>query len=167
MADRADGAAGPRVPTREDIVRIVAALNRADARYVIIGGIALAFHGYARATQDIDLLVDDSAENIERVRQALVCLADSAVLEVAPGDVAEYTVVRIMDEVIVDLLGRACSETFDSVRGEIETFELDSVNVPVLAPQALIRTKQTVREKDRIDCQFLSALDDADSPSAF
>ena len=34
------------------------ALNRADVRYVVVGGLATVLHGYARLTADVDLIVD-------------------------------------------------------------------------------------------------------------
>jgi hypothetical protein len=34
------------------------ALNNAEVRYVVVGGLATVLHGYARLTADIDLVVD-------------------------------------------------------------------------------------------------------------
>lgn len=34
------------------------ALNDADVKYVVVGGVATVLHGYARLTMDIDLIVD-------------------------------------------------------------------------------------------------------------
>lgn len=118
----------------------------------------MAFHGYARATRDLDLLVDPAESNIAQVREALAELADHAALELDSGDVARYGVVRIADEIVVDLLGEACGVRWADVADEIEIFELDGVDIPVLGPAALVRTKQTVREKDAIDVQFLRGL---------
>ncbi|MBK8480687.1 MAG: nucleotidyltransferase [Proteobacteria bacterium] len=144
------------------MVRIARSLNESGARYVIIGGIAMAFHGYARATRDLDLLVDPTPENVARLRRALSVLEDQAVLELDDSDVQTYRVVRVADEVVVDLLAEACGNTYEQVSDQIESFELDGVSVPILSPRALIKTKQTVREKDAIDCSFLAALDSAD-----
>lgn len=51
-----------------DLIRL---LNAHSAEYLIIGAQALAAHGYVRATSDIDILINPSAENISRVRAAL------------------------------------------------------------------------------------------------
>lgn len=69
---------------------------------MLIGGFAVIAHGGARTTRDIDLLVDDSPENIARVRSGLRILADHAAEEVGDQDVRRYTVVRVADEVVVD-----------------------------------------------------------------
>ncbi|MBM4220139.1 MAG: nucleotidyltransferase family protein [Gammaproteobacteria bacterium] len=48
------------------IEEVVAALNRIDARFALIGGLALASHKVVRATQDVDLLIDaDRADEID------------------------------------------------------------------------------------------------------
>ncbi|MHB8531932.1 MAG: nucleotidyl transferase AbiEii/AbiGii toxin family protein [Solirubrobacteraceae bacterium] len=51
--------------------RILADLNRAGVRYVLIGGIALMRHGVVRATADIDAVLDPSEENFERLRAVI------------------------------------------------------------------------------------------------
>ena len=47
--------------------QIVAALNRADVAYVIVGALAGAAHGVVRATPDLDLVPEPSASNLERL----------------------------------------------------------------------------------------------------
>lgn len=84
--------------------RLCAELNRLEARYLVVGGFAIIEAGFARLTGNIDLLIDPSLENEARVFQALRILPDRAVDQLEPGDVAKYTVVRVGDEIIVDLM---------------------------------------------------------------
>jgi hypothetical protein len=107
---------------------------------------------------DIDLLVDPSPENVERIRQALSILEDQASLEVDPTDVQSYTVVRIADEVVVDLLAEACGVRLADVEGQIEMAEVLGVPVPYLSASVLLLTKRTIRPKDAFDRQFLERL---------
>lgn len=51
--------------------RLVAALNAAGARYVIVGGLAVGAHGVVRATRDLDIVCAPDAENMERVADCL------------------------------------------------------------------------------------------------
>jgi hypothetical protein len=67
-----------RTPRPEDLVRICRSLNERGARYFLIGGFAVIAHGLERPTKDIDLLVDDSPENISRVKEALGVLVVSS-----------------------------------------------------------------------------------------
>ena len=77
----------PRAPRLKDLSRLCAELNRLGARYVVVGGFAIIQAGYARFTDDLDLLVDASLENERRVFEALRCLPDKAVDQLEPGDV--------------------------------------------------------------------------------
>src|SRR5688500_17039425 len=128
--DDADDGAEARPPEVEDVARIARALNDAGARYLLIGGFALIAQGYERTTKDIDLLVDDSPENIARVRTALGVLPDNAAADVRDGDIRDYTVVRVMDEVIVDLMGRACGLDYAEAARDAESVEIGGVPIP-------------------------------------
>jgi hypothetical protein len=57
---------------------------------------------------DIDFLVDASLENEEKVYRVLEMLPDQAVKQLDPGDIAKFTVVRVADEIVVDLMQSAC-----------------------------------------------------------
>lgn len=58
-------------PPFSDFVDMVAALQDAGAEFVIVGGHAVAFHGSARATKDIDVLLNPTPANAARVVRAL------------------------------------------------------------------------------------------------
>ena len=75
-------------------------------KYLVIGGMAMVFHGFNRGTEGIDLLVDKVASNISLLKKALSILPDNAVEEVINSNIEEYGVVRVADEVVVDLMGR-------------------------------------------------------------
>jgi hypothetical protein len=133
-------------------------LNDAGARYVLIGGFAVLAHGASRFTKDIDLLVDDAPENVARVKQGLAILADNAAAEVADHDVRDHVVVRVIDEVIVDLMGKACGLSFADVAADMEWHDMAGVRVPIASPATLVRTKDTYRPQDAIDRSFLQQL---------
>jgi hypothetical protein len=147
-----------RAPEPDDVVRICRALNEAEARYVLIGGFAVIAHGAARFTKDIDLLVDDAPDNIARVKRALAVLADNAAKDVRETDVRDHVVVRVADEVIVDLMGRACGLSYADVMQDVEYMQLGDVRVPVASAATLLRTKDTYRPQDAIDRGFLEEL---------
>lgn len=147
-----------REPQAEDLVRICQALNAEGARYVLIGGFAVIAHGGARTTKDIDLLVDPSPENIARVKAALSVLADRAATEVQDDEVAKYAVVRVADEVVVDLMARACDITYEDAIRDAVYMAVGGVSIPVASVPTLLRTKNTVRPADAADRRFLMAL---------
>lgn len=153
-----------REPQVEDLARICRALNDAGARYILIGGFAVIAHGGARTTKDIDLLVDASPDNIARVKEALRILEDRAVDDVADTDVARYAVVRVADEIVVDLMARACGIEYAEAARDVATLTIAGVAIPVASLMTLIRTKDTVRPSDAADRRYLEELLQAERP---
>jgi hypothetical protein len=145
----------PRTPEEDDLVKLCAALNSQGSKYIVIGGMAMNQHGMLRATEDIDLLVERSRENQEKVRKALEILPDKAVREMAEGDLDSFTVVRIADEIVVDLMLAACGIAYDEAVSEIETREIGGVSIPFASATLMLRLKQTYRDKDIADRTFL------------
>ena len=147
-----------RAPEPEDGLRICRALNESGARYHLIGGFAMIAHGAGRFTKDIDLLVDDAPDNVARLKRGLSVLADNAAAEVADDDIQRHVVVRVADEVVVDLMGRACGISYAEAVEDAETLERDGVSIRLASPATLIRTKNTHRPQDALDCAFLEGL---------
>ena len=56
-------------PDFEDFLRL---LEGHQVDYMIVGGYAVAFHGYPRFTKDIDIFFDRSDDNIKRLQRAVV-----------------------------------------------------------------------------------------------
>jgi hypothetical protein len=83
-------------------------------------------------------------------------LPDNAIAEIADDEVEKYRVVRIADEIVVDLLKEACGIDYERAgRGGIEIRTVDGVLIPIGSKELLIETKQTVRPSDAVDVQFL------------
>jgi len=142
-----------RPPTIDDLVAACKRLNEEDVKYVLVGGFAMNYYGFPRATEDIDLLVDPSDENILKIKSALSFLPDNAIKEVALDDVKKYEVVRVVDEITIDLLKKACDITYE--KAGIEYFEFKGVRIPIADIATMIKTKQGVRPRDKEDLAFL------------
>jgi hypothetical protein len=145
-----------RTPQLEDLAGICQRLNEAGARYIVVGGFAIVQAGYPRFTEDIDLLIETSIGNEQIVIQVLGELPDKAALQVRPGDVAEYGVVRIGDEVLIDLMKSGCGVTYEDAIKDIVWRDLQGVRIPFASRSTLWKMKQTVREKDVPDRLFLA-----------
>ena len=79
-----------RLPEEADLVALCRALNDLGPRYVVIGGFAIILAGFARATADVDLLIDTSLDNEALVYKALEILPDKAVRELKPGETSKW-----------------------------------------------------------------------------
>ena len=147
-----------RIPTLDDLVTLCRNLNVHDVKYVIVGGFAVLRFGYIRATGDIDLLVENSPDNLEKIRQALSYLPDGEADKICDTDLDEYCVVRVSGEITVDLLGKACDVTYRDAVDHILVDEIQGVRMPYLKPELLIKTKLGVRPKDVQDRAYLQRL---------
>lgn len=146
----------PREPTVEDLRDLCRELNQRGAAYVVIGGFAMRAANYNRTTMDIDLMVEATLENEARVFSALATLPDNAVRELNPGDLQKYNVIRIGDEILVDLLRSAGGIDYAEAVKEVVVRLVDGVPIPFAAPRLLWRMKAvTHREKDADDLVFL------------
>ena len=114
--------------------------------------------GFVRATEDIDLLIDTAPENIAHIRRALLEPPDQAIRDMADDDLDRYVVVRIADEFVIDLMKTACGVDYGEARGMAHAVSIEGVPIPFATPELLWRTKQTVRDKDRLDRAFLASL---------
>ena len=123
-----------REPTLEDLVNLGRALNAAGARYLVVGGFAIRAAGFVRRTMDVDLLVETGSDNEARVIQGLLVLPDQAARELKPGDVAQYGVVRVGDEILVDLMRSGCGVDYaDAIRDAVvrEIEGVTSLSLPL------------------------------------
>jgi hypothetical protein len=144
-----------RPATWDDLKLVARLLNEATVRYALIGGYAIAAHGYNRFSEDLDFLVDPSADNTRKWIAALSQLPDGACRELAGQEQlfqreGEYAI-RINDEFTIDIMPAACGHGFEELKPHIEERELDGVRLPVLGLAGLLLTKEGMREKDRAD----------------
>jgi len=146
----------PREPTVEDLRDLCRELNHQRAKYIVIGGFAVRAAGYKRRTMDLDLMVAADRDNEARVYAALATLPDNAVRELQPGELERYNVIRVADEVLVDLMTSAGGIDYAAAAGETVIHEIDGVPIPFASPRLLWRMKAvTHREKDASDLLFL------------
>ena len=123
----------------------------------------MILHGFVRTTKDVDLLVDPSAENIRAVKRAMATLPDNAAALLADDEVLQYQVVRVADEIVVDLMASACGVTYaETAESGMESFKVREVEIPVASKEMLIRMKNTIRDSDALDVRFLRLRIDED-----
>jgi hypothetical protein len=140
------------------LLRVCSLLNKHGAKYLIIGARACWLHGYVRATMDVDILIPEDLENHARVIAALSELEDHAAAELTPQDLVENIVVKIADEVEVDVSTRASKVTYADAIGTSLKAMIEGVEVPYVDLQTLISSKITEREQDKVDVQRLRSL---------
>jgi hypothetical protein len=150
-----------RPATWEDLKNVARCLRQAGVAYALLGGYAIAAHGFGRFTEDIDILVDPAAENSKRWIVALGTLPDGAARELlAEPDVFAHDkryAVRINDEFTVDVMPSVAGHTWQEMQPFVEEIELDGVPLRLLNLKGLLKTKQGARPKDQMDAAMLQA----------
>ncbi len=149
-----------RPATWDDVKNVAKLLNEAGVEYALVGGYAIAAHGFNRFSEDIDLLVNPATENSRRWIVALSELPDHAARELTSDpDVfatdARYAL-RINDEITIDIMPSIAGHSWQEMRSHIEIIDLDGVSLPLLNLEGLLLTKQGQRPKDQMDAALLS-----------
>lgn len=150
-----------RPATWEDVKLIARHFAQAGVEYALVGGYAIAAHGFNRFTEDIDVLVNPSAENARRWIAALSKLPDHAAAELAaePDIFAndKLYAIRINDEITIDVMPAIGGYHWEEMRPHITAMDVDGVTIRLLDLAGLLKTKQGQRPKDQMDAAVLSA----------
>jgi hypothetical protein len=130
-------------------VELCRELHQRGAKFMVVGGVAIIRACYLRTTGDIDILIDTDLENEARVYKALATLPDGCVRELEASEVEKYTVVRVADEILVDLMGKASGIDYYKASQSLVIHEIDGVPIPFASPELLWRLKcRAGREKN-------------------
>ena len=144
-----------RPATLDDLKALIASLNKQGVEYFLIGGYALFAHGYHRATTDIDVLVPATFESGVKIKKALMVLPDQAAKDIDPSWFEEGDNIRVADAFVVDIMLNACGETYETLKQFAETVDMDGLLICTINLEGLLRTKQTMRDKDVTDLIIL------------
>jgi hypothetical protein len=157
-----------------DIERILEALNRADVRYLVAGGVAVVLHGYLRTTADLDLVVQLETEN---ARRALQTLGELGYAPRAPVPAEQFANAEVREDWIrdknlevfslwsnetpgleVDLFVREPFD-FDEVFENAPELRLEATTTRVVPLRQLIEMKRRAgRPRDLEDIEALQEL---------
>ena len=85
------------------------------------------------------------------MRQALMALPDQAARDIDPAWFEEGDNIRVADTFVVDIMLNASGETYETLIRFAEVLDLDGIPVRTINLEGLLRTKQTMRDKDVAD----------------
>ena len=145
----------------DDVLRLLDALERAEVRYAVFGGLAMAAHGFDRATRDLDLFVAPDEGNVARLRTALSSVFDDPDIAAITADDlgGDYPALQYGPPEVdytIDIVSRL-GDTFRFEDLGLERVQAGEVTMTVVTPETLYRMKRdTVRLRDRDDAQRLA-----------
>lgn len=154
-------------------------LLEAEVDFVLVGGLAVALHGYQRATLDIDLVLAMSPENLHRfieiaksdglrpvIPVPIDTLADPELIEQwhrEKGMLAFALRGENLSKSVIDVLVRS-PVPYDQMKRDAVLVPVGPLNVPVASIEHLITMKTgTGRSKDQIDIDELQKIRAAQS----
>lgn len=141
-------------PDFEDFLRLLE-VHRVD--YMIVGGYAVAYHGFPRFTKDIDIFFSDAGDNLARLQAALVDFGfqpDTVPIETLGKPDAVLAVG--IEPVRIDLLNRIDGVTFEDAHANVVRGRYGNVEVTFIGKEDLLQNKRASgRHRDLGDIEEL------------
>jgi len=152
-------------------IEILEALNSHDVKFVLVGGLAVSYHGYARYTGDMDLWIKPDKKNMENLYTTLIDLG-------YPSDIVNNiknnrelenpTPIKLKDDynrLKVDLMTNTFQKefTWQQCFDEAEVAKIDHVEIRIVHINQLIKMKENSHRlensmKDLVDAQELKKI---------
>lgn len=141
----------------KDLREFIELLNALDVRYMVVGAFALAYHGHPRYTGDIDLFIERTAENADKLMQVIQKFGFGD-LDLSVDDfLQEDQVVQLgISPNRIDLLTFLSGISFQEAWATREHGEIDGLNVAFISKEMFKRNKAASgRTRDLADLEQL------------
>lgn len=150
-------------PMEPSFEKLLVRLADHGVQFIVVGGVAVALQGYMRMTEDVDILLEASTQNVSRLLDALSDYGEGFARELSMDDFTdEEGAIRVVEEseyCQIDIFTRMTGLYYSDLLPDAGTLEIGDRIVRYASKAALIRLKSTsVREKDRLDVIALERL---------
>ena len=142
-----------------DFRDFIDALNKNEVRYLLVGGYAVILHGHARTTGDMDIWVECTKENYEKLvkafkvfRMPVFDMTEENFLNTVKHDVFRFG----RNPVAIDIMTKMSNFNFEDTYKKVTWFEDEDLRIPVIHINTLIEAKKAAgRQKDLNDLEWL------------
>lgn len=142
---------------------VFASFQKHEVKYLIIGGIAAVLHGVPRATFDLDILIEATKENAQRLLDALMVVNFGTATMISADELIAHEITIFQDRVRIDVQTSTPGIDFKSAWQERVTMQYQEQSLYVVSRQDLIASKRAAgRDVDLEDVRLLT-LDDSHS----
>ena len=119
--------------------KLLAKLARAEVKFIIVGGVAVALNGFVRTTEDVDILIEASTDNVGRLLDELEEFGEGHARELSPADFSDSEgAIRIIEDFPLDVFTIMRAKRYADLVGATKTTRIDDVDVSYLDAEALI-----------------------------
>jgi len=140
--------------------------QRHEVRYLVIGGIASVLHGVPRATFDLDILIEATPDNAQRLLMALVEAGFGTATLTNAQDIVSHEITVFNDRIRVDVQTRTPGIDFQDVWNRRKTVTYQGQDFFILSREDLIASKRaSAREVDIEDVRLLELPEREDTTS--
>jgi hypothetical protein len=137
-----------------------------DVRYVVIGGVASVLYGVPRATFDLDILIEATTENAQRLLAALVEAGFATATMTNAQDIVAHEITVFSDRVRIDVQTRTPGVSFQDAWPRRRTITYQGQDFFILSKEDLIASKRaSARQVDIEDVRLLELPDQEDTAS--
>jgi len=150
----------------QDVFR---SFQRHEVKYVVIGGIAAILHGVPRATFDLDILIEATPDNAQRLLNALLDAGLGTAALTSPGDVLAHEITIFKDRVRVDVQTSTPGLLFADAWSRRKPVTYQGQEFFILSKDDLVRSKRAAgRRVDLEDARLLElpGTEDAEQEGA-
>lgn len=143
----------------EDFQDFLKAFNKAKVKYVLVGGYSVIYHGFPRTTGDLDLFVEVSANNYERITEAFLAFG-MPVFDMTKSNFLDNPKLNVFSfgrpPVSIEILKEITGLNFEQVYPEAVSAEIEGVSVKIINLEHLKKNKKlSGRHKDLNDLENL------------
>lgn len=131
-----------------------------EVRYVVIGGVASVLYGVPRVTFDLDILIEPTTENAERLLAALTDAGFGTAALTNPGDVVAHEITVFNDRVRIDVQTHTPGVSFQDAWRRRKTVTYQGQDFFIVSKEDLIASKRAAgRDVDLDDVRLLELPD--------
>jgi len=141
-----------------EFLKVIEEIEKEGVEYFIIGGFALVLHGIPRFTEDVDIVIRNNENNINKLKNVLFRLyKDKEIEEITLSEFDKYPVIRYGTPTgtYIDIMVKLGDKVlFDEL--EYREFEVEGKRVNIATLKSLYETKKnSLREKDKMDVLYI------------
>lgn len=141
-------------------IELLTYLSHHQVKYILVGGLAVDFCGYSRATHDVDIIVEYSKTNINLLLSCMIHFGQGSAKELSYEDFdLEEGCIRIVEHYPLNIFTVMRGNLYQDLLQYVEIDNRAGISTPYLNAKGLIKLKkESLRSKDKIDVQTLQSF---------